>query len=130
MAQHRTNPYLFFTLWIAGVAIFATILTFYFFDTTVLASYGIGVNVAGFILMGLDKSLAGGGALRAPERVLFALALLGGGVGVFLGMHVFRHKTRKVVFQCVLMLIFMAQFFVASRLGIELRNPSVRAHSE
>lgn len=109
---------------------FATALVYLYFDTSLVASYAIGVSIAGFILMGLDKSLAASGSLRAPEKVLFTLALIGGGVGVFLGMHVFRHKTQKIAFQCVLMLIFMAQFFVASKLGVELRNPAVEEHSE
>ena len=36
---------------------------------------------------------------EAPERVLWAFALLGGGVGGFLGMRCFRHKTRHWYFR-------------------------------
>jgi uncharacterized membrane protein YsdA (DUF1294 family) len=120
--NRHTNPYIFFGSFVAGIAVLATMLAYLYFDTSVVGSYGIGVGVAGFFLMGLDKSLAGSSSLRVPEKVLFAVALLGGGGGVFFGMHMFRHKTKKVAFQCVLMLIFMAQFFVAAQLGVEFRN--------
>ncbi len=122
MGNHNTNPYIFFGGFVAGTTLVATALAYMYFDTSVVGSYGAGVSVAGFFLMGLDKSLAASGSLRVPEKVLFALALLGGGVGVFLGMHMFRHKTQKAAFQCMLILIFMAQFFIASQLGIEFRN--------
>ncbi|MFO0416874.1 MAG: DUF1294 domain-containing protein [Pseudomonadota bacterium] len=118
----RTNPYIFFGAWIAGLALFATVAAYLFSDLSLLGAYGLGINFAAFVLMGLDKSLATSGSLRAPEKVLFSLAALGGGAGILLGMHTFRHKTKKVAFQCVLMLIFMAQFFIASKLGIELRG--------
>jgi uncharacterized membrane protein YsdA (DUF1294 family) len=122
VSNRRTNPFIFFGGFVVGVAIVATVLSYLYFDTSIVASYGLGVGIAGFFLMGLDKSLAVSNSLRVPEKVLFGLALLGGGVGILLGMHIFRHKTQKVAFQCVLMLIFMAQFFVASQLGIEFRN--------
>ncbi len=116
------SPYVFFGSWASGIAGFAGVMAYGYCGTSLVASYAIGVNVASLIVMGLDKSLSASGSLRVPEKVLFALAVLGGGVGILLGMHVFRHKTRKVAFQCFLMLIFMAQFFLASKLGIELRN--------
>lgn len=125
MQRCRSNPYLFFGLWISGVGLFITLLSYQYFNISIVASYGIGVSAAGFILMGLDKSLAVSGSMRAPEKILFALAALGGGPGILLGMHVFRHKTRKVAFQCILMLICMVQFFAASKLGIQFRNPPV-----
>jgi uncharacterized membrane protein YsdA (DUF1294 family) len=121
--KRRVNPYIFFSSWVAGVAVFVAVMAYLFFDISALASYGIGISSAGFVIMGLDKSLAASNSLRAPEKVLFGIAALGGGAGILSGMHVFRHKTKKVAFQCVLMLIFLAQFFIASKLGIELRNP-------
>lgn len=47
-----------------------------------------------FILMGADKSCARRGLRRIPERRLFLLAFLGGAAGGWLGMYVFRHKTK------------------------------------
>ena len=54
----------------------------------------IGVmSLAAFAAFGLDKYKAKAGKWRIPERTLFLLALLGGGIGAFLGMKVFHHKT-------------------------------------
>ncbi len=42
-----------------------------------------------------DKLQAKKGGGRIPERVLLGVALLGSSLGCFLGMILFRHKTRK-----------------------------------
>ena len=57
------------------------------------------INLTVFALYGLDKLRAIRGAWRIPEKTLLAGAWLMGGVGAWLGMRVFRHKTRHRVFQ-------------------------------
>ena len=57
------------------------------------------VNVFVFLLYGLDKLKAQRGKWRIPERTLLLGTWLLGGVGAFLGMKVFRHKTKHIVFQ-------------------------------
>lgn len=52
------------------------------------------MSLVTFLVMGSDKLRAKRGTRRVPEARLFLLALLGGGVGGFLGMYAFRHKTR------------------------------------
>ena len=49
--------------------------------------------------MWFDKHEAKIGDWRVPERTLFLLVLLGGGIGGIAGMYVFRHKTRKWYFK-------------------------------
>ena len=56
------------------------------------------VNIALFILMGVDKVKAIKGSRRIPEATLFLLALIGGGLGGSFGMFSFRHKTRHLKF--------------------------------
>lgn len=56
------------------------------------------MSLVTFLVMGSDKRRAKRGARRVPEARLFLLALLGGGVGGFLGMYAFRHKTRHLHF--------------------------------
>jgi len=57
------------------------------------------VNVWAFALMWFDKRRAKKkGARRIRERTLFLSALLGGGLGAFLGMWTFRHKTKHWYF--------------------------------
>ena len=53
--------------------------------------YLIGINLAGFIIMGVDKKRAIRGAWRISEASLFFTALLGGSLGCILGMQHFRH---------------------------------------
>ena len=60
--------------------------------------YLILANLAGLILMGLDKSRARRHRWRIPERVLFLSAILGGSLGATVGMWLFRHKTRHWYF--------------------------------
>lgn len=57
------------------------------------------INLCGFIMMAYDKSKARKpGARRVPERNLLLVALAGGAVGVYLGLKIFRHKTKHPVF--------------------------------
>lgn len=59
------------------------------------------VNISAFTMYGMDKRHAGRGQRRIPERYLLAIALMGGGLGAFLGMKLFHHKTRKLRFRLV-----------------------------
>lgn len=54
----------------------------------------VAVSIALFIIMGVDKYCAKIGARRVPEARLFKIAIFGGALGGWLGMQVFRHKTR------------------------------------
>lgn len=56
------------------------------------------INIIGFFIMGLDKFKAKKGYWRTPEKTIFTITLLGGGVGTVAGMYVFRHKTKKLAF--------------------------------
>ena len=72
------------------------------------------LNVISFSLYGLDKQRARRGLWRIRESVLLAIAWLMGGVGAWLGMQLFRHKTQKRAFvisasvASVLQLVLMA----------------------
>lgn len=45
-----------------------------------------------------DKRRAINGKRRISENSLFAIALLGGGIGSLIGMYAFRHKTKHAKF--------------------------------
>lgn len=65
----------------------------------VYATAVLGVlSIIGLISMAVDKSKAKRGAWRIPEKVLFVIAFLGGGLGSLIGMYAFRHKTKHVSF--------------------------------
>jgi uncharacterized membrane protein YsdA (DUF1294 family) len=57
-------------------------------------------NLCVFVLYGADKHRARTGDWRIPERVLL-LAALFGPFGAWAGMRVFRHKTKKLLFYLV-----------------------------
>ena len=60
--------------------------------------YFIAINLIGFLAMFIDKQKAKRGAWRIPEKSLFIITLLGGGIGTIAGMYLFRHKTKKLYF--------------------------------
>ena len=66
----------------------------------ILLPYLIAINVLAFAIYGLDKAFSKQkGSRRVPERSLLWLARLGGGFGCWLGMTVFRHKTKHAQFK-------------------------------
>ena len=68
---------------------------------SLLASWLLSLNAVTFCYYGYDKWRAKVGSNRVPEVVLHGLALLGGSLGAYLGMRMFRHKTIKGTFQKV-----------------------------
>lgn len=68
-----------------------------------------GMSLFAFCLMGVDKGRARDKVWRVPERYLWAAALLGGGLGAFLAMHLFHHKTKHTAFQFGFPLLAVAQ---------------------
>ena len=73
----------------------------------ILVYYLILVNLIAFILFGMDKSYAKKGARRIPEKNLLFWAWIGGSTGAFLGMRIFHHKTLKVKFFIVPVLMVL-----------------------
>ena len=71
--------------------------------------YLVGINLAGFIIMGVDKKRAIRGAWRISEASLILTALLGGSLGCILGMQHFRHKTKHWYFKYGMPAILVAQ---------------------
>lgn len=62
-----------------------------------------------FSVFGFDKWMAQTRGWRIPEAFLWLCSLLGGSVGALAAMNVFRHKTRKLSFQLVMVLILLLQ---------------------
>ena len=63
--------------------------------------YLIIINIIAFLIYGIDKYNAVHKTYRISEYSLFILAIFGGSLGSILGMRVFHHKTRKLVFWIV-----------------------------
>lgn len=60
--------------------------------------YFLIINLIGFLAMYIDKQKAKKGKWRIPEKTLFIITGLGGGIGTITGMYTFRHKTQKIAF--------------------------------
>jgi uncharacterized membrane protein YsdA (DUF1294 family) len=67
--------------------------------TQLIISYIILLNLLSFFAMGIDKRKAIKNQWRIPEGSLFLLGFFGGSIGLFSGMKVFHHKTKKPRFQ-------------------------------
>ena len=115
------TPYLYFSLLGACIAATTYTVLHLYFATDSVHAFFIGTNVASFIVMGLDKSLARSSSPRTPETLLYILALLGGAPGVLIGCQIFKHKTRKAAFQLTLLLIFGVQLYLLQVLGVSFR---------
>lgn len=63
-----------------------------------LLLYLLILNTIGFLICGWDKRCAKKGKWRVPERTLFFNAICGGALGFYIGMWVFRHKTKHLKF--------------------------------
>ena len=71
--------------------------------------YIVVINIIGFCVMGIDKYKAKRGKWRTPEKTLFTITLMGGGIGTIWGMYHFRHKTKKLYFTVGLPTITIAE---------------------
>jgi len=85
-----------------------------------LLIYLSAVSLLGFILMGADKKKAEMQKWRIPEKTLFLVALIGGSIGIFLGMQVFRHKTKHLSFSFGIPIIIAVQIAAAVLLYLNL----------
>ena len=64
-----------------------------------LLYYFVCVNVLTFLVYGIDKWQARQGKWRISEATLLLLAVIGGSIGAWLGMRVWRHKTMHKKFK-------------------------------
>jgi len=78
-------------------------------DHKLLLLYLIIVNFICLLLFFVDKKRAQSGRYRIRERDLFLWALVGGAPGGWLGMYLFRHKTRHFKFKFGFPLIILLQ---------------------
>jgi len=69
-----------------------------------LLAFGL-LNLVTFLWFGLDKRRARLRGRRTPEGHLLLLSWLGGFPGGWIGMNVFRHKTRKLGFRVKMFLV-------------------------
>lgn len=76
---------------------------------TIIVLYFAVMNIVGVAAMGIDKSKAKRKAWRIPEKTLFLISACGGSIGTWVGMYIFRHKTKHISFVIGMPLILIVQ---------------------
>lgn len=82
------------------------------------------INSIGLFGMWSDKRRAKKRRYRIPEKTLFLLAVLGGGIGTWAGMYLFRHKTKHWYFVMGMPLICIVEYglllyYLMFRIGVK-----------
>ena len=83
-----------------------------------VTAYMLIMSIIGFISMGMDKrrSMDKRKAIkrgwRIPERTLILIAFFGGALGSFLGMNLFRHKTKHMKFKILIPLALLVNILL------------------
>jgi uncharacterized membrane protein YsdA (DUF1294 family) len=70
------------------------------------------INIIAFVLMIMDKRKSILKNYRIKEVHLFFLAICFGSVGIFLGMHLVRHKNRRWYFNLGIPLLIIQQVII------------------
>lgn len=81
--------------------------------TRIFILYLLLINIIAFLLMGIDKKKAVMHRWRIPEKTLFLSAIMLGSIGANLGMKVFRHKTKHMMFVIGMPAILIVQIVIA-----------------
>ncbi|MDV3427636.1 MAG: DUF1294 domain-containing protein [Bacillota bacterium] len=97
-----------------------------------LKYYFILMNILGFLFMYIDKEKAKNGKLRIKESILIIAAVIGGSLGSYAGMQIFRYKSEHGEFKYGILLIILIHLVIfiylgnniisISRFSIESRN--------
>lgn len=69
------------------------------------------INSLALIIYVIDKSLAKLKLWRIPENMLLFVALIGGSIGAYFAMQLFRHKTLHLKFRYGIPTIFLVHVF-------------------
>lgn len=79
---------------------------------TIFLIYLLIINLSSLTLMFIDKKKAIQHKWRLRENTLLLFALVGGSIGTFFGMHLFRHKTNHFKFKVVVPIIIIIQIII------------------
>ncbi|MBM7605679.1 uncharacterized membrane protein YsdA (DUF1294 family) [Metabacillus crassostreae] len=72
--------------------------------------YYLIINVIGLALMAIDKGRAKRQEWRIKETTLWSVSLIGGALGSYIGMRLYRHKTKHTSFKVGLPLLVSLHF--------------------
>ena len=78
--------------------------------------YLLAINIATFLLYGIDKYKAKKGKWRISEATLLPMAAIGGSIGAWAGMRLWHHKTMHKKFKYGIPLIIIMQIALVAYL--------------
>ena len=78
--------------------------------------YLLAINIATFLLYGIDKYKAKKGKWRISEATLLTIAAIGGSIGAWAGMRLWHHKTMHKKFKYGIPLIIIMQIALVAYL--------------
>ena len=82
-------------------------------EMTVIFYVSVAVmNIATFIMYGIDKKKAIDHKWRIPESTLIGMSFAFGSLGALIGMRVFRHKTKHIKFRILIPLAFVLHIII------------------
>ena len=82
----------------------------------IILGYLLAVNIASFLLYGIDKYKAKKGKWRVSEATLLMMAVIGGSIGAWAGMRLWHHKTMHKKFKYGIPIIIIMQIAVCDYL--------------
>ncbi len=95
----------------------------------IILVYFVLINLVTFLLYGSDKSKARRHRYRISEFRLILPAFLGGGLGAFLGMRVFRHKTLHRKFQILIPIALVWSLLVFAFLAVTAADLNISGNA-
>ena len=96
-----------------GLGVMIALLLPQYTALTPLSAWLATITILGFLLCGFDKRQAVKKRFRVPGKVILAVALMGGALGVLLGLLAFHHKVKSGHF-----LIQIAAILLVQALGV------------
>ena len=85
-----------------------------------LSYYLLAINAVTFIVYGIDKYKAKKAMWRISEATLLMLAVLGGSIGAWIAMRVWRHKTMHKKFKYGIPVILLIQIALIAYMHIPM----------
>ena len=82
----------------------------------IILYYLLAVNIATFLLYGVDKYKAKKGKWRISEATLLTMAAIGGSIGAWAGMRLWHHKTMHKKFKYGIPVIIIMQIALVTYL--------------
>ena len=82
----------------------------------IILGYLLAVNIATFLLYGIDKYKAKKGKWRISEATMLLMAVIGGSIGAWAGMRLWHHKTMHKKFKYGIPLIIIMQIALVAYL--------------